>query len=218
VSFYLSADTSVTSQDVLLGTFPSAGLAPHTSSNSSNTVTIPTMASGQYYVGAIINFPDANSANNIVYDPTPITIDSPFAGNLVPALTANWSEPVVSATTPGGADVNSCHTADGIYISWAEMWQSQQSTPVDFQTDLYVDGALRTSWITPAGTQPNQASATQNFYLGALSEGQHQITITVDSNGAVPETNENDNSYTKTITVIKPVKKKRHAHGRHRRR
>jgi subtilisin family serine protease len=215
VSFYLSADRTITSEDTLIGTYSSPGLAPHASLNPASTVTIPMIGSGQYYVGAILNFPDANAANNLVCDITPINIQSPFIGNLVPSEFNSFgylSQPLETSINVGGPDSNSFRTIDGIRVRWAAVWQAQQPTTADFQTNLYVDGVLQTSWTTAASMQPNQPHVVQDFYLGKLPQGQHQITITVDSTNAIAETNENDNSYTKTITVTKAAKKKKRGH------
>jgi len=40
-----------------------------------------------------------------------------------------------------------------------------------------------------------------NYSIGSLSPGIHTITITADATGVIAESNENDNSYTKTINI-----------------
>jgi hypothetical protein len=79
VSFYLSTDTNITTSDNYLGTTTSQlpGIAGGASDSYNTTVYVPrTLASRDYYVGAIINLTDANAANNTNYDPNQITITS----------------------------------------------------------------------------------------------------------------------------------------------
>src|SRR5262249_54512646 len=41
----------------------------------------------------------------------------------------------------------------------------------------------------------------ENFSIGSLSAGSHTLRIVADSTGQIPESNEGDNEYTKTIAV-----------------
>jgi len=48
---------------------------------------------------------------------------------------------------------------------------------------------------------PNFYAYVSDYSIGSLSAGTHTIRIVVDAANAISETNEADNSYTKTITV-----------------
>jgi hypothetical protein len=79
VSFYLSTDTNITASDNYLGTTssPLPGIAGGASDSYNTTVYVPgTLASRDYYLGAIINLTDANPGNNTNYDPTAITVST----------------------------------------------------------------------------------------------------------------------------------------------
>ncbi|MEY2579605.1 MAG: hypothetical protein QOI49_2429 [Verrucomicrobiota bacterium] len=79
VSFYLSTDTSITATDNYLGTTssPLPGIAGGSSDSYNTTVVVPsTLASRDYYLGAIINLTDANAGNNTNYDPIAITVST----------------------------------------------------------------------------------------------------------------------------------------------
>ena len=76
---------------------------------------------------------------------------------------------------------------------------------MNFTTELYVDGVLKTSWSSPPPTQVNFYRFVQDYNLGSLSAGTRTLRIKADSTNAVAESNENDNEYTKTITIVSPT-------------
>ena len=90
---------------------------------------------------------------------------------------------------------------DTIYVDWAEINDGSVATTKSFYTFLYVDGSLRTFWTTAAPLNPNSYAFVSDYSIGSLSAGTHTIRIVVDAANAISETNEADNSYTKTITV-----------------
>jgi hypothetical protein len=71
---------------------------------------------------------------------------------------------------------------------------------VQFYTSLYVDGILNHSWFTPS-LNANFFAYVTNYDIGNLPYGLHTLRIDTDTTGVVPESNKNDNSYTKTIIV-----------------
>ena len=72
---------------------------------------------------------------------------------------------------------------------------------MQFYSYLYVDNVYRTSWYTSPPLNPNYYSYVLDYSIGKLSIGTHTIKITTDATGLVNESNESDNSYTKTISV-----------------
>ena len=78
------------------------------------------------------------------------------------------------------------------------------STGTGFTNALYIDGNLLASYgplfALAAGSYWNPGSIN----IGTLSVGTHTLKVVADSTGAINESNETDNSYTKTITVISP--------------
>ena len=76
VSFYVSADTTISSDDYSLGFNNRQGLAAgddHHFTGTSDTE-FESLPDGTYYIGAILNIDDADNDNNTRYDPTPITV------------------------------------------------------------------------------------------------------------------------------------------------
>ena len=120
--------------------------------------------------------------------------------NLAPYLPSGWSDKiVVSTTTITTTDNSPLYTTDNLYVDWAVV-NNGASAATAYYVYLYVDGEYKTYW-TVSSQNANTYSYASDYSLGTLSAGTHTITITADPTGAVAESNESDNSYTKTITV-----------------
>jgi len=79
ISYYLSADSTITEADAYLGTITNnPSLAPGQIDPFNATgMSIPSpLASGAYHVGAVVETADTEPANNINLDPTPITVST----------------------------------------------------------------------------------------------------------------------------------------------
>ncbi|MGA2177903.1 MAG: Calx-beta domain-containing protein, partial [Verrucomicrobiota bacterium] len=76
------------------------------------------------------------------------------------------------------------------------------ATAARFYTALYVDGVLNNSWYTDPPLNANYYTTVTGYSVGSLSAGTHTLEIITDSTGAISESNESDNTYTKTITVV----------------
>ena len=126
--------------------------------------------------------------------------------NLTPYQPSGWSDKIVVARTTGTTtDSASLTSADTLYISWAVINNGTTATAASFITYLYVDGVAKASASTAAPFSPNTYSTVSSYQLGSLSVGTHTLKITADVNGTVAESDETDNSYTKTITVNSPI-------------
>ena len=74
---YASTDTTITPADRLIGSFIVPSLIPGQISAGNAPSTLPgNLTNDNYYIGGIINISDANSANNVNYDPDPIFVSS----------------------------------------------------------------------------------------------------------------------------------------------
>src|SRR5207247_295316 len=76
------------------------------------------------------------------------------------------------------------------------------ATAVSFNTALYVDGVLRNTWHSDPPLVATNYVFILDYSIGTLSAGTHTIKIGTDSTGVIAESNESDNEYTKTITVM----------------
>ena len=123
--------------------------------------------------------------------------------NLTPYQPSGWSDKIVVSKTAGtNTDSTSLGPADSLYVDWAEINTGSGATTGSFSTELYVDGVLRNTWVTGAIMNPNVFLRAFDYAIGALPAGTHTLRIKLDSTGAIAESNESDNEYTKTITVV----------------
>ena len=123
--------------------------------------------------------------------------------NLTPYQPSGWSDKiVVSKVTGTTTDSSPLYTTDTLYVDWSII-NNGNAAAGSFYVYIYVDGAYRTFWnITSLNA--NAYTYANDYPIGSLSAGTHTITITADATGAIAESNETDNSYTKTITVSPP--------------
>jgi len=130
--------------------------------------------------------------------------------NLTPYQPAGWSDKIVVSTSLGSrTDSVGLKSTDILYISAAIVNNGEVST-FGFTNAVFVDGNLVTSW-SPSQVFNGGSTSIQDFAIGTLSPGTHVIRVVADTGEAVAESNENDNEYSKTITVVdsSPVKKRR---------
>src|ERR1039458_5524572 len=123
--------------------------------------------------------------------------------NLTPYQPSGWSDKIVVSNVTGtNTDGTGLTTADTFYVDWAVINIGTAPTGARFYTELYVDNILRNSWYTDPPLNANSYAFAQDSSLGTLAAGTHTLRIVADSTGAIAESNESDNQYTKTITVI----------------
>lgn len=94
VSYYASSDITITAQDTLLGTQQRANLEAGEDSNRSFNATIPaSLAAGSYFIGAIIEFTDANNANNNNADNESIAVTEASGFQVNAGMNDAWYNP-----------------------------------------------------------------------------------------------------------------------------
>src|SRR5581483_3840430 len=129
-----------------------------------------------------------------------ITVTIPPGPNLTPYQPAGWSDKIVVSTVTGtSTDSPSPTTADTLYVDWSVINDGTVSAG-SFTTGLYVDGVLKNSWVS-GSLGANVYTYVQDYSIGSLTAGSHTIQITADTGNTVAESFENDNSYSKMITV-----------------
>jgi len=132
-----------------------------------------------------------------------ITVTASTLPNLTPYQPTGWSDKiVVSKTTGTNTDSSPLYTTDTLYVDWAVINNGTVATAATFYTKLYVDGVERNSWYTDPPLNVNYYTSATDYSIGTLSAGTHTIKIATDTTGVISESNETDNEYTKTITVI----------------
>jgi hypothetical protein len=147
-----------------------------------------------------------------IHDPGPVTMgllkdlgwstgSGPGQPNLAPYTPTNWSGPiVVSKTTGSNTDGSGFTTSDILYVDWAAVNNSNVNITTSFNITLRVDGATVNTWSRDSLNQGTYVYA-QDYSLGKLTAGNHTIEMVIDSGGAITESNEGDNTYSRTISV-----------------
>ncbi|MCR4320150.1 MAG: hypothetical protein NUV74_07440 [Candidatus Brocadiaceae bacterium] len=130
-----------------------------------------------------------------------LSLITPPDVNLTPYKPSEWLDKiVVSKTTGTNIDSSPLYTTDTLYIDWAVINNGTGAITNTFYFKLYVDGVERGNFSI-AGLNANVWAYASDYSIGTLSAGTHYIKILADVTGAVQESNESDNEYTKTITV-----------------
>jgi len=126
--------------------------------------------------------------------------------NLTPYPPPGWSDKIVVSNTPGtNSDSTSLAPTDTLYLDWAVISNGVEAVSSSFYTELYVDGVQWQTWQSPPSLSSGAFDLFFDVSLGMLSAGTHTLRLRTDSTGAITESNEADNEYTKTITIGTPA-------------
>lgn len=128
------------------------------------------------------------------------------APNLTPYTPTGWSDKIVVSTESGThTDSTALLTTDTLYLDWAVINNGTVDVEDPFSVALYVDGFLKQTWNVAADTVgAGDEFSVSDFNLGHLTAGTHTLRVLVDRFNQVTERNENDNAYTKIITIGSP--------------
>lgn len=121
--------------------------------------------------------------------------------NLTPFKPTGWSDKIVVSNVAGtNTDSSPLRTTDTLLVDLAVINSGTTATGSGFFVKLFVDGVERNNFVSnPLPT--NNFGVALDQSIGNLSAGTHTIKVVADPTGAVPETNETDNEFTKSITV-----------------
>ncbi len=144
---------------------------------------------------------EANEKDN-VYTRSITVLPPVMKSNLTPYQPTDWSDRIVVSTATGThADSSTLLASDTLYIDWAGINNGNAATARQFTSRLYVDGTLKQTFNTPAPLDANSYAFIEDYAIGPLSAGRHTIQIRLDTGNTIAEINENDNVYTRSITV-----------------
>ncbi len=148
---------------------------------------------------------DDNLPTSFLVDDVNLAVSYPPKPNLTPYQASGWSDKIVVANTTGShTDSDPLTTADNLYVNWAAINNGSVATSTGFSAALYLDSVLKKTWNANA-LPSNYYAYVTDYSLGSLSVGTHTLRIVADYGHVVTESNENDNEYTKTITVVQAV-------------
>ena len=126
--------------------------------------------------------------------------------DLEPYTPSGWSAPLAFSTGyySDSAESDTFRTANTVYAKIAFNNGLSATISSTFHVAVYVDGALKYS------TDVNGLKSGYYYYvtgiqLGSFAEGTHTVKMIVDSGGAIPESDESNNTYTRTFTVSNPA-------------
>ena len=130
--------------------------------------------------------------------PTPTPTTKPDLSSYTPS---GWASSMVLSTssTSRSNTYTSFYNTDNIYLSWA-FHCTGKAISSKFYTYLYVDGVKKHEWYTD-GLEAEHHTSVTGYNLGKLSAGSHTIKVVTDGTGVVAESNESNNTITRTITV-----------------
>ncbi len=147
------------------------------------------------------NINESDENDNIISITKTISVSA--CANLLPYKPTGWDDKIVVSTEPGTkTNASVIYDNQNLYIDWALINNGTCNITETIYSSLYVDGILFSNYNT-FGLNSWNYSAAEDILLSPLSAGSHSIKITVDSNNNVKESDENDNSYTRTFTVTK---------------
>ncbi len=132
--------------------------------------------------------------------------------NYVPAALPNlilyqpngWSDKLVVSKEIGTTtDSSSLYTTDNLYVDWVYINNGSGPTLDQFVFILYMDGVQQQTWRSST-LQSGDGGTVSDFHIINPGAGQHEIKIVLDSFSEIAESDETDNEYTKTITIVEP--------------
>ena len=113
-----------------------------------------------------------------------------------------WSDAmVVSNRQEATIDTLRLMASDRLYLDFAVINSGGSPVTEPFRIELFLDGRLRETFDVADPLDPQIYRFREDYPLGRLSSGTHTLRIVVDGGEAVPESDESDNQYTKTIVV-----------------
>jgi len=131
-----------------------------------------------------------------------LTVSGPPQPNLTPYQRPGYNDKLIVSKVSGTAtDDTNFQPSDPVYVDWAVVNNGQAAVSTTFTVELLVDDAVRRTWTLSGGLPVNSFAFDTDFNVGPLAAGTHNIKIRADAGGAVSESNEADNEYSKSIVV-----------------
>lgn len=182
ISYFASTDNNIDPGDRLLGSANIADIAMGATLNHQAMVAIPeSVPAGDYFVGAILAYADANIENNTNFDAATITFIGPFFIN------AGLNDAWVSADAPfQGLFFTVFPDLSLFFLSWFTFDSVVPGGP-----SVAVFGAVDQRWVTASG-----------FYAGDTVTLSAELTSGGIFNGSVPSATQQPGYGTITIVFI----------------
>jgi hypothetical protein len=169
---------------------------------------IATLPETTDYVVAVATFSPADDRYTLSFQ-CDAAIPRP---NLLAYKPASWSDKLVVSNVKGTHADTAIVVGDGraatvtAYVDWAVMNDGAAPASPSHYVSLYLDGTVVGRWQNSADLPAGYYETVEDYPVG-LTEGQHTFTLVADDSGAITESNETDNSYTRSINVGGPPPK-----------
>ena len=136
------------------------------------------------------------------YSARSFTLSLSYKPNLTPYQPSGWSDEVVVSTSPGThSDTTPLYDTNDLYVDWAMINNGSADASATFNTYLYVDGNYRASWYTNPPVPPGNWYYVEDYNVGKIPAGSHTVEVLTDPDMRIPEIDDSDNRYIKTISV-----------------
>ncbi|RZB38000.1 MAG: hypothetical protein SRB2_00346 [Desulfobacteraceae bacterium Eth-SRB2] len=123
--------------------------------------------------------------------------------NLTPYKPSGWSDKIVVSTNSGDhLDDSPLYDTDTLYIDFAVDNDGTAPTDQTYYIALYIDDVIKLALHKDPPHSPGLYGKIEDYLIGSLSAGTHTIKLVADYDNRIAESNETDNEYTKTITVL----------------
>ena len=170
----------------------------NTSANFSFTIT-PSASGGSGNITWRLYWDEPWPTANTLLQTRTVTF-SAVRPNLRPYAPPGWDYPVVPSRVSGTHSVDTLYGNRPTYVDWAVLNDSSVAISGAFQTSLYIDGVLVTSW-TKSGLSTNSYAYIED-HVQTLPAGTHTLRLVADSGGNVNEANENDNVFERQFVWV----------------
>nr|WP_245119648.1 CARDB domain-containing protein [Hymenobacter volaticus] len=200
VGYYLSADNTLSSNDILVGSTFGSTLTGNSSNYRSGSITIPaSTAIGTYYVFFVVDYQNLVIETNENNNATSTTLNI-----VAPGVDLVLTQPSLSPTSAGaGIPFNAFVTINNQGNS------ATQSSNVGYY--LSTDNVLSASDVLLGAANGNYLAAndyssrTANLFIPTgTTPGNYYILFVADHTALVSETNENNNLVALSFTVTAP--------------
>jgi len=209
VGFYLSTDATISTSDYLIGSKYLSGLNAGSSSSvhfsTDVSTVVPTVPSGTYYVGYIIDYQNSVSEldeNNNVFKYASPQVENIPLSNLTynssqDNLAVNGSNVTISIKVENNGEL----TSDACKISYFI------STRKPVTTSSYLIGEDNLAALNPGASASKSFSVDVLKQIPNLPQGTYYVGYIIDYQNNVQEKNEMDNSYTFSSPSIEYILK-----------
>jgi subtilase family serine protease len=197
--------TKIYVDDTLISAFDDDGLGADDTLSRSD-INIGKLAKGTHTFRVVCdangNVTETNESDN-EYSRT-ITVDTAVCSdvNVTPYQPMDWDDKIVLSTVSGTNTTDSTfYDNQNIYLDWAVINNGTCEISDTFYTKVYVDDGLVATYYVDV-LESDFYAYMDDLNIGSLPAGSHTFRIVGDANDNVAETDEADNEYTITISVL----------------